>query len=33
MLGENSIEILREANLSQAEIDAMLESGATKVAE
>ena len=32
-LGENSIEILREANLSQAEIDAMLESGATKVAE
>ena len=32
-LGENSIEILREANLSQAEIDAMLESGATKAAE
>ena len=32
-LGENRIEILREANLSQAEIDAMLESGATKVAE
>lgn len=32
-LGENSIEILREANLSQAEIDAMLESGATQAAE
>jgi crotonobetainyl-CoA:carnitine CoA-transferase CaiB-like acyl-CoA transferase len=28
-LGENSVEILQEAGFSQAEIDAMLESGAT----
>ena len=32
-LGEHSIELLKEAGLSQAEIDAMLESGATLRAE
>ncbi len=32
-LGEHSIELLKEAGLSQAEIDAMLESGATLHAE
>ncbi len=31
-LGEHSLEVLREAGLSQAEIDAMLASGATKTA-
>jgi crotonobetainyl-CoA:carnitine CoA-transferase CaiB-like acyl-CoA transferase len=29
-LGEHSVEVLREAGLSQADIDAMLESGATR---
>jgi crotonobetainyl-CoA:carnitine CoA-transferase CaiB-like acyl-CoA transferase len=32
-LGEHSVELLKEAGLSQAEIDAMLESGATLRAE
>jgi crotonobetainyl-CoA:carnitine CoA-transferase CaiB-like acyl-CoA transferase len=31
-LGEHSVEVLREAGFTQAEIDAMLASGATKAA-
>jgi crotonobetainyl-CoA:carnitine CoA-transferase CaiB-like acyl-CoA transferase len=31
-LGEHSVEVLREAGYSSAEIDAMLKTGATKVA-
>jgi len=32
LLGEHTVEILSEAGLDQASIDAMIESGATKVA-
>jgi crotonobetainyl-CoA:carnitine CoA-transferase CaiB-like acyl-CoA transferase len=31
-LGEHSVEVLREAGFSQADVDAMLKSGATKAA-